>query len=55
MTWKDYWVGCASSGTSLTTRTHEGNLKNQLPYNDHLVVIMEAKIAELLISSIIST
>jgi len=22
MTWKDYWVGCASSGASHTTRTH---------------------------------
>jgi len=40
MTWKDYWVGCASSGASHTTRTHEGNFKNQLPYTDHLVVIM---------------
>jgi len=31
MTWKDYWVDCASSGASHTTRTHEGNFKNQLP------------------------
>ena len=38
MTWKDYWLGCASSGASVTTRTHEGNFNNQLPYTDHLVV-----------------
>jgi len=40
MTWKDYWVGCASSGASHTTRTHEENFNNQLPYTDHLVVII---------------
>ena len=40
MTWKDYWWGCASSGASHTTRTHEGNFKNQPSYTDYLVVIM---------------
>ena len=40
MTWKDYWVGFASSGALHTKSTHEGNFKNQLPYTDHLVEIM---------------